>query len=633
MYLYVTLSLYICTQWKWPNRTTEERKKGRTAFHRLSRFLSQLSLSAIPTLYTSLYPPFSHLFSIQTQHFPSDSLSPNKKTQQFSYPETMNPNDESLFPSSRPPGSDSDSPITPPTSGFSTIQPSSCPLPMSFAGLSSSSSSSPFVPAVLEFEPYRHMSEFKGIVIGENVLNVPPIGTSSELEENLDTPPQPLEALQGTPIPPFLSKTFDIVDDSTLDPIISWGLRGESFVVWDPLEFARLVLPRNFKHNNFSSFVRQLNTYGFRKIDTDRWEFANEGFLRGKRHLLKSIQRRKSTQMQQIRSHAGSSTELEKGGLEGELERLRKEKTSMIQEVVELQHQHHGTVQDMNAVNEKLQAAEQRQKQMVTFLAKLFRNPEFLARLQQKKEQRAIDSPRTMRKFVKHQQHEPGQLESSMEGQIIEYRPELWNLAASSITPDLSPAAANEIPDFLVQDREGNLGLGAETLPFQIGNIVSEELHVTHEVLKTTEQVGERTSSLRTEDPLFKGKNVVYPQPELVPEYFVSFPEDLTKEKNVPESLSPGIESLVKKEDVWNIGFQAGAGMSNSSNELWDIVTNYDVPELGISSGLSHIWDLDSLLVAGSSGAEKWPGDDSPFDEPDSQAGQTKDDISRKMDP
>ncbi|KAL7170379.1 hypothetical protein ACSBR2_035278 [Camellia fascicularis] len=573
----------------------------------------------------------------------------------------MNPNDESLFPSSRPPGSDSDSPITPPTSGFSTIQPSSCPLPMSFAGLSSSSSSSPFVPAVLEFEPYRHVSEFKGIVIGENVLNVPPIGTSSELEENLDTPPQPLEALQGTPIPPFLSKTFDIVDDSTLDPIISWGLRGESFVVWDPLEFARLVLPRNFKHNNFSSFVRQLNTYvgialtqptmacvvcfvyrkgdgnelvhGFRKIDTDRWEFANESFLRGKRHLLKSIQRRKSTQMQQIRSHAGSSTELEKGGLEGELERLRKEKTSMIQEVVELQHQHHGTVQDMNAVNEKLQAAEQRQKQMVTFLAKLFRNPEFLACLQQKKEQRAIDSPRTMRKFVKHQQHEPGQLESSMEGQIIEYRPELWNLAASSITPDLSPAAAKEIPDFLVQDREGNLGLGAETLPFQIGNIVSEELHGTHEVLKTTEQVGERTSSLRTEDPLFKGKNVVYPQPELVPEYFVSFPEDLTKEKNVPESLSPGIESLVKKEDVWNIGFQAGAGMSNSSNELWDIVSNYDVPELGISSGLSDIWDLDSLLVAGSSGAEKWPGDNSPFDEPDSQAGQTKYDISRKMDP
>lgn len=73
--------------------------------------------------------------------------------------------------------------------------------------------------------------------------------------------PKPLEILQMNPVPPFLSKTFDLVDDPTLDPIISWGSTGFSFVVWDPLEFARIVLPRHFKHNNFSSFVRQLNTY------------------------------------------------------------------------------------------------------------------------------------------------------------------------------------------------------------------------------------------------------------------------------------------------------------------------------------------------------------------------------------
>ncbi|OMO79251.1 Heat shock factor (HSF)-type, DNA-binding protein [Corchorus olitorius] len=69
-----------------------------------------------------------------------------------------------------------------------------------------------------------------------------------------------VESQKSVPAP-FLTKTYQIVDDPVTDHIVSWGEDETSFVVWRPPEFARDLLPNYFKHNNFSSFVRQLNTY------------------------------------------------------------------------------------------------------------------------------------------------------------------------------------------------------------------------------------------------------------------------------------------------------------------------------------------------------------------------------------
>lgn len=73
--------------------------------------------------------------------------------------------------------------------------------------------------------------------------------------------PKPMEGLHEVGPPPFLKKTFDMVEDPHTDPIVSWSETRDSFVVWDSHEFSKTLLPKYFKHSNFSSFVRQLNTY------------------------------------------------------------------------------------------------------------------------------------------------------------------------------------------------------------------------------------------------------------------------------------------------------------------------------------------------------------------------------------
>lgn len=68
--------------------------------------------------------------------------------------------------------------------------------------------------------------------------------------------------------PLFLRKTYQMLETCP-QAIACWSEGGDSFMIKDPDRFAAEVIPQYFSHNNFSSFVRQLNFYGFRKVKQD----------------------------------------------------------------------------------------------------------------------------------------------------------------------------------------------------------------------------------------------------------------------------------------------------------------------------------------------------------------------------
>lgn len=360
---------------------------------------------------------------------------------------------------------------------------------------------------------------------------------------------------------------------------------------------------------------------GFRKIDPDKWEFANEGFKQGNRHLLKNIQRRRSLQSPHA-GNLGPSTEPGKSRVEVEIEKLRKERSILVQDLVDLQQQQRRTVQEAGQVNQKLESAEQRQKQMVSFLAKLFQNPAFVTRLRKQKELTGIDSPRVRRKFVKQHQHKTSG--SLNEGQIVNCQPDWRDITNLSETPVLNPISFEQSPDYPSQGWARELSSVAENPEVQANGVVSYELAAANE-MTTPKIMGEGSSSSGLQGPLLKGENVMRPNQEVIL-------EDLTREKGFSMFYPPETESV-----TWNPSFNVSGATSSSVNVLWDdpIPINFEVPEFGVTGGMSDLWDINYVQETGNSGFydDKWPADEFPPKETEGQADRPKDDRSKNIDP
>lgn len=110
--------------------------------------------------------------------------------------------------------------------------------------------------------------------------------------------------------PAFVVKLWSMVNDPANHEYIRWNEDGKTFQVFHREDFMKLVLPKYFKHNNFASFVRQLNMYGWHKVQDinsgtmnnqkderssdEAWQFENPNFIRGREDLLDKIVRNRN---------------------------------------------------------------------------------------------------------------------------------------------------------------------------------------------------------------------------------------------------------------------------------------------------------------------------------------------------
>jgi hypothetical protein len=115
--------------------------------------------------------------------------------------------------------------------------------------------------------------------------------TYTEGGEDSDDESYPKTGRRGSP-QVFPRKLYEMLEQ--VDPrVMAWNACGNGFHIFDMDSFTTQVLLDYFRHQKYSSFQRQLNLYGFRKVckGPDVGAYVHDSFQRSAPALLSSVRR------------------------------------------------------------------------------------------------------------------------------------------------------------------------------------------------------------------------------------------------------------------------------------------------------------------------------------------------------
>jgi hypothetical protein len=117
----------------------------------------------------------------------------------------------------------------------------------------------------------------------------------SDVSGMVDPIPDPRRNRGGVsePFPEKLHRMLDTVEREGLSEVVGFFSHGRAFAIHKQKRFINDIMPRFFRQSKLTSFQRQLNLYGFRRLSQgpDNGGYYHELFLKGRPGLCVNMKR------------------------------------------------------------------------------------------------------------------------------------------------------------------------------------------------------------------------------------------------------------------------------------------------------------------------------------------------------